>query len=112
TDKLTIAGQTFTVTQARSDTPADCSYTISPTIQFFSQAGGSGSIFVSAPSGCDWTVSDKPGWMVIPSAKSGSGSATVSYWVKPNNHKNSRKAKLKIAGQTVTVQEAGTNTSI
>ncbi|PYV18749.1 MAG: hypothetical protein DMG07_03255 [Acidobacteria bacterium] len=112
TDKLTIAGQTFTVTQASPDTPPDCSCTLSPATQSFGQAGGSGTIFVSAPSGCAWTVSDKPGWMVIPSAKSGSGSATVSYWVKPNNHKNSRKAKLKIAGQTMTVQEAGTNTSI
>ena len=50
TGTLTIAGQTFTVTQA-----APCTYAIAPGSQSVVAGGGTGSTAVTAPAGCAWT---------------------------------------------------------
>jgi hypothetical protein len=76
TGTMTIAGNTFTVTQA-----SGCSYSISPTAATYNCSGGSGSISVTASdSACTWTASDNSNWITT-NTTSGTGSGTVSYTV-------------------------------
>jgi len=98
---LTIAGSTYTVTQA-----APCSYTISPTTRSHTAAGGSGSVTVTAAAGCGWTATSGASWVTIGSGASGSGNGTVSYTAAANTATSARTATLTIAGKTFTVDEA------
>ncbi|MBA2731583.1 MAG: DUF4214 domain-containing protein, partial [Acidobacteria bacterium] len=108
TGTLTIAGQTFTVTQA-----SGCTYSITPTAQNFSASGGANSITVTAGGGCGWTaVSNSPSFITITSGASGTGNGTVSYTVAANSSTSSRSGTITIAGQTFTVmQDAATTAS-
>src|SRR5262249_4062851 len=59
---LTIAGQTFTVTQ----TAAECTFTVTPATQSFATAGGSGTVHVEASqSSCSWTASSAAAWITL-----------------------------------------------
>jgi hypothetical protein len=100
---LTVAGQTFAVSQAA----APCTYTISPTGQSFSTSGGSGTVNVTAPSGCSWTAVKNTGWITITSGSSGNGNGVATYTVAVNNSKNTRTGTMTIAGRTFTVTQKG-----
>lgn len=99
---LTIAGQTFTVTQAAAVT---CSYSIKPDNQSIGGAGGSGTIAVGAQAGCAWTAVSHVPWVTVTSGASGSGSGTTQFAVAANNG-GSRTGTLTVAGQTFTVTQA------
>ena len=79
TGTLTIAGQTFTVTQAGR--PAGCS--IFPASQFFfGNVGFTGTVAVTAGSGgCTWTANSNDRWITITSGFSGTGDGAVGYSV-------------------------------
>jgi len=100
TGTMTIAGQTFTVTQA---TPG-CSYTISPTQHSFAATGGTGSVNVTANTGCGWTASSNAAWVTITGGTSGSGNGAVNYSVAANAGA-ARAATLTIAGQAFAVSQ-------
>jgi len=102
TGTLTIAGQTFLVTQAA----ATCAYAVTPTSQSFPGSGGNGSVGVAAASGCGWPAASNASWITITSGSSGSGDGTVNYSVATNTSTSSRSGTLTIAGQTVTVFQA------
>jgi hypothetical protein len=104
TGTVTIAGHTFTVTQAA---PV-CVYTIDPTRHVVNADGRGGlSITVTAPAGCAWTaVSDDPLWIIITSDSSGNGNGTVRFRVAPNILLD-RTGTLTVAGHTSTVEQAG-----
>ncbi|MEZ5402619.1 MAG: BACON domain-containing carbohydrate-binding protein [Bryobacteraceae bacterium] len=97
---LTVAGKTFTVTQA-----AGCSYTLGATSANATSAGGAGSVGVSAAGGCGWTASSNAAWLTITSGASGSGNGTVNYTAAQNLGAQ-RVGTLTIAGQTFTVTQA------
>jgi len=100
---ITVAGMSHTVTQEG----ISCSYSISPTSRSFPSGGGTGSISVTAASGCSWTATEDVGWISIISGSSGSGNGTVTYLVQANTSSNSRSATITIAGQSHTVTQAG-----
>jgi len=102
TGTITIAGTTFTVTQAG----AICSYTISPTSQSFSADGGIGSVDVTTQSGCSWTAISNASWITITSGSSGTGSGIVYYTGSPNTGSCSRTGTIAIADQTFTVTQS------
>ena len=104
TGTLTVAGQTFTVNQAAGAAPA-CAYSINPTSITVGDRGVSGlTIALTAGNGCAWTAREDVGWLDITSAKSGSGSATVTY--KTSDLKGSqRTGTMTIAGLTFTVTQ-------
>ena len=92
-----------------SVTPAGiaCDYSISPTSQSFDSTGGTGSVNVTAPSGCSWTAtSNNTDWITITSGSSGSGNGIVTYTVAANTSTSQRTGKMAIAGQTFTVTQA------
>jgi hypothetical protein len=107
TGTLTIAGQTFTVTQAAA--PVVCSYVVAPTTQSIGFLGGAGTaITVTAPAGCAWTAATTASWITIQSGSTGSGNGVVNIIVAPTLPLVPRTGTLTIAGQTVTVQQRGT----
>src|SRR5262245_3016118 len=104
TGTLTIAGQTFTVTQVG----VACSYAISPTGNPSVVAGGAtGTVTVTAQTGCSWSSTSNAAWITFPGTTTGSGNGSVGYSVAANSSSSSRTGTLTIAGQTFTVTQAG-----
>ncbi|MBI4914924.1 MAG: PKD domain-containing protein [Acidobacteria bacterium] len=102
TGTVTIAGQTFTVTQAA----AACTYSISPTSASAPAAGGNGTVAVTASnSSCTWGASSNASWITLTGGTSGTGNGTVSYQVSANSG-GQRTGTVTIAGQTFTVTQA------
>lgn len=102
---LTIGGQTFTVTQAA----AACLFSVAPTAAHYSDTTGSGSIAVTAGTGCTWTaVVNAAAWITIDSGTPGSGNGTVAYTVGANATTVSRTGTITVAGSTFTITQDGT----
>jgi uncharacterized protein (TIGR03437 family) len=83
-----------------------CTYSISPANATVSGLGESGSIAVSAPSGCAWTASSRDSWLIVDSGASGSGNGTVRYRAETNPSSNPRTGEIEVAGQVFTVNQA------
>ena len=90
---------------------AACTYSIAPATQAFTASAASGSVAVTAASGCTWAAISNASWITITSGISGSGSGTVGYSVAANTNTSSRTGTLTIAGQTFTVTQAGATCS-
>ncbi len=102
TGTMTVAGNTFTVMQDG----APCAYSITPTSQDFTAAGGASSVAVTAPSPCPWAAVSNVSWVTITSGSSGTGPGTVEYTVAANSGPT-RVGTILIADQTFTVNQAG-----
>lgn len=102
TGTLTVAGQTFTVTQAA---PVTCTYTIAPEDVSMPALGGRGTIAVTTAAGCAWTATSNDSWITVTAGASGSGSGTADYLVAANLG-NARTGRLTVAGRTFTVRQA------
>ena len=103
TGTVTVADQMLTIRQA----DATCSYSIAPSTQSIAASGGAGGpVTVSTSTGCSWTAVSNASWIAITAGQSGSGSGTVSFTVAANQG-GSRTGTLLIAGQTLTVTQAG-----
>lgn len=102
TGTISIADQTFTVTQAG----VACSYSIAPDAETFGSPGGTGNVNVTAPDGCNWTASPNDPWITITSGSSGSGNGVVSYSVSANPDPTPRTGTMLIAAQTFTVSQS------
>ena len=98
---ITAAGQTFTVTQG-----SGCSYSLSATSQGVPAAGGTGSVNVSAGSGCGWNATSNASWLSITSDAAGSGNGTVNFSAASQTGP-ARTGTLTIAGHTFTVSQLG-----
>ena len=98
---LTIAGATFTVSEAA------CTITLTPTSQSVSTGGGTGSVTVTTGSACPWSSTSNAGWVSVTSGASGTGSGSVGFSADGNVGGTSRSGTITIGGQTFTVNEAG-----
>ncbi len=103
TGTMTIAGQSFTVTQAAGAG----SFSLLPTSVSVGSAAGTYSVSVTAGTGCSWTSSSPVTWVTISS--SGTGNGLASYTVAANTATSSRSATLTIAGRSFAVTQAGTS---
>ena len=104
TGHITVSGgPVLTVTQAGL---ATCSYAINPASQGFPAGGGSGSISITAPSGCPWSVTGIPAWVNVVSGSSGSGNGAFNYTV-PANSGGPRTAALTVMSQTFSLSQGG-----
>ncbi|MGA2865167.1 MAG: LamG-like jellyroll fold domain-containing protein [Verrucomicrobiota bacterium] len=102
---MTIAGQSYSVTQAG----VGCHYSLSSASASFASSGGNGSVTVTANGvGCAWTA-DTGGasWVTFTSGSSGNGSGTVYYTVAANAGASPRSVNMTIAGQSYSVAQAG-----
>jgi hypothetical protein len=102
TGTITAAGQTITVTQGLA-----CSATIAPETIASAAAGSTQNVNITTPAECSWTAASNAAWIVIASAASGSGNATVQVDVQANTGP-ARSGTATIAGRTLTVtQDSG-----
>jgi len=88
----------------------NCSYSISPTSQSFSDSGGTGSVNITTQGDCVWTASSSASWITITSGSSGTGSGTVNYSVASNTSTSPRSGIMTIAGRTFVVSQDGVET--
>jgi hypothetical protein len=101
---LTIAGQTFTVSQ----NAATCTYTLSPASASAPSAASIGSVTVTVNiAACPWSASSGAGFLAITSGGPGSGTGTVGYSVAANPAVSFRTGTLTVAGQTFAVTQSG-----
>jgi glucose/arabinose dehydrogenase len=105
---LTIAGSTFTVTQA------GCSYSLTPTSRAVPAGGQAGlTLNVVAPAGCSWTATENDAWLAITAGRSGAGNGRVDFRVAANQGSTStRTGTLTIAGRIFTVVQPGCTFSL
>jgi hypothetical protein len=95
------------VIRSRQLTVTSCNNSITSQSQNFTASGGSGSVGVTAGSGCAWTAVSNSSFITITSGSSGSGNGTVNYSVAPNSSSNQRSGTMTIAGKTFTVTQDG-----
>jgi hypothetical protein len=100
---MTIAGVTYSITQEG----VACTYSISPTSSSVPAGASTGTVQVSAPTGCNWTAVSGSGFVTVTDGASGSGNDTVSYSIAANQTINQRNGSLTIAGHTFAITQAG-----
>jgi hypothetical protein len=85
-----------------------CSYfSIDPASASYEKEGGTGSVNVTAPSGCAWTATSNDPWITITAGSSGTGNGTVSYFVAESRSSLPRTGTIS-AGKIFTVTQKGT----
>ena len=108
TGRLTIGGQTFTVTQpAGEGTGSGCAFALSEDKKSLDAAAATGSVDVTTDATCSWTATSLVPWITVTSGESGTGSGTVNFSVAANTAPTSRTGSLTIGGQTYAVTQAG-----
>ena len=105
---MTVAGQTFTVTQAANLGP-NCQITLSTTTLHLRARGGNKTVRVKTGSAnCDWSAASNDPFITITSSLNSTGNGTVRFTVPGNTNATPISGTMTIAGQTVTVnQDAG-----
>ncbi|MCA1639582.1 MAG: FG-GAP-like repeat-containing protein, partial [Acidobacteria bacterium] len=100
TGTVTIAGQTFTVTQANG-----CAFQLSSNEASFPAPGGAGSFNVTSNSTCPWTATTTASWITINSGASGTGNGSVTFTVQANSGP-ARTGTINVNGQIFTINQA------
>ena len=104
---MTVAGKTVTLTQSATGCPS----TVTPTSVSVPQIGSTGSsLSVVSGTQCTWTAVSNVSWITVTSA-TGSGIGQVNYTVAANSTGVTRVGTMTVAGQTVTITEAGSGCS-
>lgn len=106
---ITISGQaSSTSVTVNQDAPVTCTYAVTPTtVGPPAAASANQTITVTTNlSTCAWNATSNAPWLTTTSPGSGSGSGVVRYNVAANSGQG-RSGTMTIAGQTVTVNQAG-----
>ncbi|HWX77254.1 MAG TPA: hypothetical protein VNY32_07250 [Candidatus Acidoferrales bacterium] len=67
-----------------------CTYQLSYSYTPVAATGGSAAVQIYTQPGCAWSVSEGFGWLAVTSAKRGTGSAAVGFYVAPNSARSAR----------------------
>jgi len=86
---------------------AGCQYSVSPAEIDLDAAGGRTTVAVTAPAGCAWSALSESAWVAIENGTQRSGTGTITLDVSPNGALQPRTAAVHVAGQIVTVRQAG-----
>ena len=81
-----------------------CAYSIDPTSVHLFASGGTGTVGVTAGSGCAWTAASDTAWITVTGGASGTGNGTVSYAVAVNTGA-ARIGAITIASEAFTVYQ-------
>jgi len=98
----TIAGRVVTVNQE-----SGCQVSLTPPSQVAAVGSGSGSVAVSAGSGCVWTAVSSAAWIAVTAGAGGSGNGTVQFTFEANMTGMPRSGTITIGGQPFTINQAG-----
>ena len=96
------------VTQTFTIDPIGCSFAIAPAAQVIPAATGTGTVGVLTSANCPWAASSAASFLSITSGSSGSGPGVVQFSATANSTPAARAGTHSIAGQTATVNQAGT----
>ncbi|MDQ4122643.1 MAG: LamG domain-containing protein [Acidobacteriota bacterium] len=106
TGTITVAGQTFTITQ----NGLSCGSTLTPSSASVNDQSGTGSFTVSRDPACaSWTAISTVSWITVTSGGSGTtGNGNVNYSVAANTSSSSRTGTISVSGgSTFTITQAG-----
>ena len=87
-------------------TPPPCAPTINSTGQSVGSGATTGSVGVTAGTGCAWTAASNAGWVTLTGATSGTGNGSVPYSIAANTATSARTATLTVAGKPYTITQA------
>jgi trimeric autotransporter adhesin len=110
--KLTISSPNATTTAQVSATLSvspSCSFALAPSSQVIPAAAGTGSVGVLTTAGCPWTATSATSFLSIISGSSGTGPGVVQFSATANTSVGAQTGTLTIAGQTATINQAGTS---
>ena len=102
-----VGGQGFTITQDG----ITCSYSLTSVSASFDAEGGSGSVGVTSPAGCDWSASNEDSWITINGEPSGSGDSSISFAAAANATIFPRSGTITVEGQVLTIAQEGIDCS-
>lgn len=85
-----------------------CAPSLSAVSQSLGAGGGTGSVAVTAGTGCAWTAASNVSWLTITSGGVGVSSGSVGFAVAATTSASTRTGTLTIAGTTFTVTQSGT----
>jgi hypothetical protein len=104
TGTMTIAGKTFTVTQAAGG----CTFSLSPKSGKSKASGGSKVVKVKTSlSDCAWTAISNDPFITIIGNANGVGKGTVGYTVAGNTNNTPLTGTITIGGKTFTITQSG-----
>ncbi len=86
------------------DLLAKCTFTLNAGGESISAQGGSGTIVITAPAGCPWSVDNLPAGITLTTPASGTGTGTVGFTVAANNG-GSVTSSFSIGGAPFTIQQ-------
>lgn len=101
---VTVVDQQFTITQPGGYV---CAYTVTPLSVSAGVGGGAWGVAVSTVSECSWASTPNVPWITVVTPSQQMAAGSVAFNVAPNSGLT-RVGTLTIAGQTVTVSQAGT----
>lgn len=104
TGTINVAGQTVTIAQQASTQL--CSYQLTPASRDVGSDPFAFAVDVTAPSGCTWTASSDVPWISIVGSNSGSGTGSLRVSTS-GNAGGPRSGTVRVATETLTVQQAG-----
>ena len=82
----------FSATTTPPPPPAPCTYALSSTSRSGSAALTTGTLNVTAGSGCGWSATSDAGWLEVTSGATGAGNGSVSYTAYANcEHESTRR---------------------
>ncbi len=93
-----------------------CVYTVVPTATPMTASGGARLVQVTTNAGCAWTYQGNEPWLTVTlnpdsTGQTGKGNGTVILTAAPNQAGGRRTGTAKVAGRTITVDQAGTGPS-
>ena len=104
---VTIADQTFQVTQASGIVPVvPCVFTLDSMAQSFGAGGGTANVTITTDPSCSWTAAGNVTWLTVTGSPAGAGPGLLAIAVAANTGP-ARTGTATIAGQTFTVTETG-----
>jgi hypothetical protein len=90
---------------------APCAPSISPTTQSILQSATSGTVFVTAGTGCAWSAASGAAWISLSGSTNGTGNGTVAYSISANSSTAQRVGTITIGGNSFTITQAGTTSA-
>lgn len=87
--------------------PATCSYSLAPAEVSLDADGGRADVEVRTTSACNWTAVSQTPWIRIVGRDAGAGPDRVRVSAEANDSVMPRNGAVRIAGQTLTVRQAG-----
>jgi uncharacterized repeat protein (TIGR01451 family) len=107
TGTITVGSATFTVMQ----NPASCVFTLSSSAKLFGATGTDSQFNLNCSGGCVWSATVSDSWLSIAGSPNGVGPTAIRLLVRDNFSVEPRRGTVSIAGQTLTVLQAGRSQS-